>query len=133
MTLRQTRNQMAFDAHINGMEEALAISSKEYEEVKLLLRQLEAGRTQSHRQLQRSGAVCYACCKAPVCLLVCFLTAHKLKLRWSVAPVHKQLPTGLRRQKPPVRSSIGARSGSTHEANMLPRCEETCRRTKRLP
>ena len=43
MAKRLRANQVAFDAHIKGMEEALAASKREFDEVKLLMRQLEGG------------------------------------------------------------------------------------------
>jgi hypothetical protein len=48
MSKRLSSNQMSFDAHLHGMEEALNLCQKEYSEVKLLLRQLEAGKAQAH-------------------------------------------------------------------------------------
>jgi len=48
MSKRLSSNQMSFDAHLHGMEEALNLCEKEYVEVKLLLRQLEAGKSQAN-------------------------------------------------------------------------------------
>jgi len=52
MTRRLTKNQMSFDAYLAGMEEAYHSCVKEYDEVKLLQRQLDAGNTQAMFQLQ---------------------------------------------------------------------------------
>lgn len=47
MFRRLSTNQISFDAHINAMEDALRIAIKEHEDVKALMRQLEAGRTKA--------------------------------------------------------------------------------------
>jgi DNA repair exonuclease SbcCD ATPase subunit len=52
MTRRLSKNQMSFDAYLAGMEEAYNACAKEYSEVKLLQRQLEAGHTETMFQLQ---------------------------------------------------------------------------------
>lgn len=56
MTRRLSKNQMAFDAYLAGMEEAYNDCVKEYDEVKLLQRQLDAGNTQAMFQLQDTKA-----------------------------------------------------------------------------
>lgn len=53
MLQRLERNQLAFETHINGMEEALGDSKREYDEVKMLMRQLEAGKTEAMQHLQQ--------------------------------------------------------------------------------
>ena len=49
---RLTSNVMKFGAHIKAMEEQLRSSRKEHKEVKLLLRQLEQGKTEAIAELQ---------------------------------------------------------------------------------
>jgi len=56
MSRRLTQNQMKYDRYVNGMEEAMASGKKEYEDVKLLLRQLEAGKTAALLALQKTQA-----------------------------------------------------------------------------
>ena len=48
---RLTSNVMKFGAHIKAMEEQLRSSRKEHKEVKLLLRQLEQGKTEAIAEL----------------------------------------------------------------------------------
>lgn len=60
MLRRLQKNQITFDAHINAMEEALAAAEREHEDVKSLMRQLEAGKTKAVldlHEIQRSVAV----------------------------------------------------------------------------
>jgi len=52
MKKRLDVNQVAFDAHIKGMEEALVASSREFEEVKALMRQLETGNSTAQEALR---------------------------------------------------------------------------------
>jgi hypothetical protein len=47
MKRRLAANQITFDAHINAMEDALRSSIREHDEVKALMRQLEAGKTKA--------------------------------------------------------------------------------------
>jgi hypothetical protein len=47
MHRRLATNQITFDAHINAMEEALQIAIKEHDDVKALMRQLEAGKNKA--------------------------------------------------------------------------------------
>jgi len=54
MTRRLTGKQFSYDSHINSMEEALQASTKEYEEVKLLMSQLEVGKTNAMIQMQQT-------------------------------------------------------------------------------
>jgi len=56
MTRRLSKNQMSFDAYLAGMEEAYNSCVKEYSEVKLLQRQLDAGNTEAMFQLQDTKA-----------------------------------------------------------------------------
>lgn len=49
---RLRHNQLAFDAHIRSMEDALDASKREFDEVRSLMRQLEAGRSQAAAELQ---------------------------------------------------------------------------------
>lgn len=55
MKSRLDVNQVAFDAHIKGMEEALNASSREFEEVKLLMRQLESGNANAQDSLKAAS------------------------------------------------------------------------------
>ncbi|GBG24240.1 Ryanodine receptor 1 [Hondaea fermentalgiana] len=55
MKTRLDVNQVAFDAHIKGMEEALNASSREFEEVKLLMRQLETGNANAQEALRAAS------------------------------------------------------------------------------
>jgi len=60
MLRRLQKNQITFDAHINAMEEALNAAEREHEDVKSLMRQLEAGKTKAVldlHEIQRSVAV----------------------------------------------------------------------------
>ena len=60
MLRRLQKNQITFDAHINAMEEALDAAEREHEDVKSLMRQLEAGKTKAVldlHEIQRSVAV----------------------------------------------------------------------------
>mmetsp|Transcript_33452 Transcript_33452/g.77297 ORF Transcript_33452/g.77297 Transcript_33452/m.77297 type:complete len:645 (+) Transcript_33452:256-2190(+) len=60
MLRRLQKNQITFDAHINAMEEALGAAEREHEDVKALMRQLEAGKTKAVldlHEIQRSVAV----------------------------------------------------------------------------
>ena len=52
MHSRLQNNTMKFSAHIKKMEDAMFISKREYQEVKLLLRQLEQGKTEAVAELQ---------------------------------------------------------------------------------
>jgi len=47
MLRRLQKNQITFDAHINAMEDALRSAQREHDEVKSLVRQLEAGKTKA--------------------------------------------------------------------------------------
>ena len=47
MHRRLATNQITFDAHINAMEEAKNIAVKEHDDVKALMRQLEAGKNKA--------------------------------------------------------------------------------------
>lgn len=47
MHRRLAANQLTFDAHINAMEDALQSAIKEHDDVKGLMRQLEAGKTKA--------------------------------------------------------------------------------------
>ena len=51
MYRRLQSNGIKFDAHINQMEDALAASEREYKDVKILMRQLEAGKTTALHEL----------------------------------------------------------------------------------
>jgi truncated hemoglobin YjbI len=47
MLRRLQTNQITFDAHINAMEDAMQSAIKEHDDVKSLMRQLEAGKTKA--------------------------------------------------------------------------------------
>merc|ERR1719331_3442817 len=47
MRRRLAANQITFDAHINAMEDALRSAIREHDDVKSLMRQLEAGKTKA--------------------------------------------------------------------------------------
>ena len=51
MLRRLGKNQITFDAHINGMEDALKGSRREQDEITVLTRQLEAGKTKAIHDL----------------------------------------------------------------------------------
>lgn len=51
MQRRLATNQITFDAHINAMEDALQTAFKEHDDVKGLMRQLEAGKTKAFLDL----------------------------------------------------------------------------------
>lgn len=53
MAKRLKTNQVNFDAHIKGMDDALQASKKEYEEVKNLMRQLESSKQQAVQGLHK--------------------------------------------------------------------------------
>lgn len=55
MKRRLRLNQVAFDAHIKGMEEALQASSREFDEVRLLTRQLEVGNSKAQEKLKATS------------------------------------------------------------------------------
>ena len=63
---RLTSNVMKFGAHIKAMEEQLRSSRKEHKEVKLLLRQLEQGKTEAIAELTTTV-------KGELCVVVVFL------------------------------------------------------------
>ena len=54
MHSRLQSNTMKFSAHIKKMEDAMFVSKREYQEVKLLLRQLEQGKTEAVAELQNT-------------------------------------------------------------------------------
>jgi hypothetical protein len=51
MLRRLQTNGIKFDSHINQMEDALRSSEREYHDIKVLMRQLEAGRTKAVQEL----------------------------------------------------------------------------------
>ena len=53
MHKRLQSNGIKFDSHINQMEEALRSSEREYHDVKVLMRQLEAGKTKAVQELHK--------------------------------------------------------------------------------
>ena len=55
MKRRLRLNQIAFDAHIKGMEEALQASSREFDEVRVLTRQLEIGNSKAQDKLRATS------------------------------------------------------------------------------
>mmetsp|Transcript_5027 Transcript_5027/g.5156 ORF Transcript_5027/g.5156 Transcript_5027/m.5156 type:complete len:675 (-) Transcript_5027:185-2209(-) len=54
MLQRLHRNQLKFDAHLNGMEEARKAVLKEYEDVSLLRRTMDAGLVRAHYEAQEA-------------------------------------------------------------------------------
>lgn len=75
MLRRLQTNQLRVDAHILSMSKAVDESQQEADEVKLLCRQLEAGKARAVQFLQEYVTrICNAnCCSLTICLLCCNL------------------------------------------------------------